>query len=196
MIIRKASRVASGQKVEVAELLYVTPAAAFGYKLLIYHCEHSRIIYRTVVVEVAEPEMIRHSIELVVLSARNGSPAQRDGVEERGSEAETVTLVDRAYERHIELRVMSGERCFSAEFYELGDSFLLLGRVLHHFVGDAGYLRYLFGNRLFGVNESTELLNYLHSAELHCAYFGEPAGRRAETRGLGIEYDEFVVYAP
>ena len=96
VIIRELARITSREQVEVAELLYVTTLAALGYELLIYHGEHARIVNGAVMIEVAEPEMLRHCVELVVPASRDERTAECERIEAVRAEAETVTLVYRA----------------------------------------------------------------------------------------------------
>ena len=141
-----------------------------------YHIEenigqHLCVVDRTVVVELAEPEMLGESIQLHVEKLGQDITRDRDGIDRSIVVFDAEVRARLADETAVERRVVRHEYSVAAEIEEAPDSLLLRRSALYHAVGYAGELDYLSRDRTLGIGKGREAVDdhavlYLHGADL------------------------------
>ena len=165
-----------------------------AHQFLIDFRQHLRIICSTVMIELAELQRLCHAVQLMAGHVGQHRLAQNQGIQCGKRKVNVVALADIADKCGVESGVVRHQyRILSAEFHELPECLFLLGRVLHHGIGNAGQLHDILRDFALRIDHDAEGIHHLHSPHFHCANFRQTVVSGTESGGLHVEDDDLIL---
>ena len=154
--------------------------------------QHFGIVDGTVVVEIAEPEILCNGIELMHLEVGVDIARQRNGVKVGAVKLYPLLLGDIADKTGIKPGVVRHEQIVAHKGKKLGQHLSHRRRVLHHVVGYGRKLGDLLGDVTFGIDKCRISVNDLAVSDLYGADLGYLAGNDRKTGGFDIKDHDLV----
>ena len=164
----------------------------FGH-LEVNHRQHLRVVAGAVMIEVAELVVFGERVELVLLQFGIGEARERDRIKIGIFERNLQLLGSGADKARIEVCVVRNQEAVARKLQKRRDSLVDFRRVGDHFVGDAGQLGNLFGNRRLGIDKGIEAVEHLVAADAYRADFSNAAVCDRKSGRFDIKNDKFAV---
>ena len=131
----------SERRVEVAYIFKLCGLSCIVYYMHIYHAQHFCVRNRSVMVKVAQLEILCYSVELIVLDTLERRLCNTQRIDYRIIKTLSHSCGGTSDKRHIKLCVMCADRRIAAESHKVADRNILGRSVGYHIVRDTRKLR-------------------------------------------------------
>ncbi len=166
------------------------------FQIMQHHTEdapqRSRILTGAVCLIRRQLQMLVDGPLLIIVQTGVHRLCHRQGVDIGRLQLDAAALCRRTQKPHVKgVDVVPYQNTPARKFQKRFERFGFAGRILHHFVGDAGQLSDLGGNGLAGFDKGIKLLHHLAVADDHAADLGQVFYTGVQTGRFGVEHAEF-----